>query len=172
MAIIYRKTAKGTTEFETREHRLAPRVRSALIVVDGRRDADALKALIAQQADEVLALLLEQGFIEAVGESPTSATAPAALARSPLAQAAPAAAVQAAPGRAGGPPADDFAARRRAAVRDVNDVLGPAGESLAIRMERARDATELRPLVQLAVQVIGTARGRAAAEAYSVRHEG
>ncbi|MDP3085766.1 MAG: hypothetical protein Q8N44_19040, partial [Rubrivivax sp.] len=66
MATIYRKTAKGLTEIATREHRLTPRLRSALIVTDGKRNDAELRALISQQADETLASLLEQGFIEAV----------------------------------------------------------------------------------------------------------
>ena len=45
MSIIFRKTAKGISEIETREHRLTPRVRNALILVDGRRDLAALKML-------------------------------------------------------------------------------------------------------------------------------
>jgi WD40 repeat protein len=39
MPTIYRKTAKGQSEIETRVHRLAPRFRSLLILVDGRRIA-------------------------------------------------------------------------------------------------------------------------------------
>jgi hypothetical protein len=37
-------------------------------------------------------------------------------------------------------------------------------------MERARDMDELRPLIQMAAQIIGNVRGRAAAEAYAARH--
>lgn len=159
MPTIYRKTVKGSTEIETRAHRLAPRARSALIVVDGRRDAEALKALIPQQAEEILALLLAQGFIEAAGESePAPAAAGAAPSAAPRQEAPPPA------------PGSDFAARQRAAVRELNDMLGPRAESLAIRMERARDVGELRPLLLLAQQVIESARGRAAAEAYAARH--
>ncbi len=46
MATIYRKTAKGHSEIETRAHRLAPRLRSALIMVDGRRSDDEVRKLI------------------------------------------------------------------------------------------------------------------------------
>lgn len=170
MSIIYRKTSKGVTEIETRVNRLAPRARSTLILVDGKRDVLALKGMVLQQADELLAMLLEQGFIEVAGESTTAPSVPAAHPGSPAAQVAPTAAVPAAPPLASSPPAVDFATRRRAAVRELNDALGPAGESLAIKMERARDADELRPLIQMAAQVIGNARGRAAAEAYATRH--
>ena len=153
MPTIFRKTAKGVTEIETRAHRLAPRMRSALIMVDGKRSDADLRPLIAQQPDETLAALAEQGFIEVLAAAPDAVQAP---------RAAPAAA---APAR----PAADFEARRRAAVRGLNDQLGPLAETLAIKIERARTADELRPLLATAVQVIGNARGRGAAADYAAR---
>jgi hypothetical protein len=173
MPIIFRKTAKGVAEIETREHRLPPRVRNALILVDGKRDVAALKGLMPQQIDESLATLLEQAFIEVTGASVTGA-GPQALpdeAVKPMGRRPadmPAATSHAT--QASTTSAPSFATRQRAAVRALHDAIGPIGESLAIRMERARNETELRPLVQMAVQVIGDARGRAAAEAYAARH--
>ena len=67
-----------------------------------------------------------------------------------------------------GPPRD-FEARRRAAVRGLTDQVGPLAETLAIKIERARTADELRPLLATAVQVIGNARGRGAAADYAAR---
>ncbi len=152
MPTIFRKTAKGVAEIETRAHRLTPRMRSALIMVDGKRSDADLRPLIAQQPDETLAALAEQGFIEVLATAPAAAPAPRAV--------APAAAAPA-------PPAPDFEARRRAAVRGLNDQLGPQAETLAIKMERARTAEELRPLLATAIQLIGNARGRAAADGYA-----
>ena len=60
MATIYRKTAKGHTEIETRALRLSPRLRSALILVDGRRTDAELQRMILQQPDETLRGLVEQ----------------------------------------------------------------------------------------------------------------
>ena len=153
MPTIFRKTAKGVTEIETRAHRLAPRMRSALIMVDGKRSDADLRPLIQQQPDETLAALAEQGFIEVLAAAPDAVQAP---------RAAPAAAAPAGP-------AADFEARRRAAVRGLNDQLGPLAETLAIKIERARTADELRPLLATAVQVIGNARGRGAAADYAAR---
>jgi hypothetical protein len=170
MPTIFRKTAKGVHEIETREYRLPPRVRNALILVDGKRDVAALQTLIPQQVDATLELLFEQAFIEVVGESVAAAPArPADPGRAqtlaaPVAPSAPVAAPVAVP------PAVPFSQRQRAAVRDLNDTLGPMAEALAIRMERARADAELQPLLQAAVQLIGNARGRAAAEAYARRH--
>jgi hypothetical protein len=174
MPITYRKSAKGVAEIETRAHRLTPRLRSALILVDGRRNDVELKTLIPQQTEETLAALAEQGFIEIVA---TSAAAPAPPVRSaapaptaPAAASTPApAANQAAPAAA---PALDFNTARRDAVRQLSDLIGPASESLAIRMERARTAEELRPLLVLAAQSVANMRGRQAAATYAARFEG
>lgn len=165
MAITYRKTAKGMSEIETRQHRLAPRARSVLILVDGKRDVLQLKALILQHADETLALLLEQGMIELGAKAGLTADAP----EEPGVLAVDIQlAIQSVPGELA---AADFTTRQRAAVRDLNNVLGPSGESLAIRMERARHVTELRELLRTAAQIIGNARGRAAADAFLAQHD-
>ncbi len=157
MALIYRKSAKGLSEIETRAHRLPPRLRSALIVVDGRRDVNELRPLILQQPDETLAALAEQGFIEAVGESAPPPPAPVA---------APAPAPAPTPAAAAG---SDFDATRRAAVRALNDLIGPAAETIAMKMEKARNLSELMPLLTQAAQAVAAMRGRAAAEAFAQR---
>ena len=168
MATIYRKTAKGHSEIETRAHRLSPRLRSALIMVDGRRSDDEVRKLIPQQADETLRLLDEQGFIEIIGIT-QDAPAPrpvngAALPRA--AQPAPAAAVQ--PPAPSLPPRD-FATTRAQAVRLFTDLVGPMAEALAIKMERARSPDELRTLMQTAQRIIGNARGGQAAADFGTR---
>ena len=169
MPIIYRKSSKGQREIETREHRLPPRLRSALILVDGKRSDADLNTLVMQPA-ETLAALLEQGFIEVAGT--TAAREPARPAAAPAAApgavarpaGAPAAAASAA--AAAGPA---FEERRRAAVRALNDLLGPAAETLAIRIEKARSADDLRPLLVSGAQLIANFRGRSAAEAFAAK---
>jgi hypothetical protein len=149
MATTYRKSSKGVAEIETRAHRLPPRLRSALIVVDGRRSATELHKLIPQQAEETVAALLEQGFIEPVAQAPASA--------------------EPAPRPAGRLVPVDFDSHRREAVRRFTDQVGPMGEALAMRMERCRSADELRPLLALASQILANTRGRQAATDYSAR---
>jgi hypothetical protein len=173
MSTIFRKTAKGVTEIETRAHRLMPRLRSVLILVDGKRNDDELRRMLPQQCDEVLQALLHDGFIESVaGARPTPAAAPPA--------AAPA---RPAPAPASTMPMDldlavtvppstrpasgrEISIWRRDAVRALTEQVGPIGEALAVRIERARTAAELLPLLQTAQQVIGNVRGKAAATAF------
>ncbi len=164
MATIYRKTAKGHSEIETRAHRLSPRLRSALILIDGRRSDDEVRKLIPQQAEETLQLLVEQGFIEIIGITQDAPRAPQAAAR-PAEAAPPAAAAPSAPAA----PPRDFATTRTQAVRLFTDMVGPMAEALALKMERARSPDELRPLVQTAQRIIGNARGGQAAADYGTR---
>lgn len=159
MASIFRKTAKGVAEIETRAHRLPPRLRSALIVVDGKRNEDELFKLVLQEPALTLQTLLEGGFIEVF------ASAPAPSPRAPAPSPAPASSsATAAPAALAG-----FDQTRRDAVRVLTDLIGPMGEALAIKMEKARSADELRPLIGVAMQVIANTRGRQAAADYGTR---
>jgi hypothetical protein len=155
MATMYRKTAKGHSEIETRALRLPPRLRSALILVDGRRSDFELRKLILQQPDETLRSLSEQGLIEAIGIAQAS--------RDAMPQFAATVAPSTATNVASAAPVRSFEATRADAVRAFTDLVGPMAEALAIRMERARSHEELRPLVQTAQAVIGNSRGAQAA---------
>lgn len=159
MPIIFRKTAKGLAEIESRANRLQPRMRSTLILVDGKRDAADLKLLVAQHADETLQALADQGFIEAVGETPGVAAPAAPHSGTPAPAPAPAPVVA--------KPAFDLAAVRRQVVRALTEQLGPSAGSLATRIQKARSADELKPLVSQAVQLVVAARGRTAADAFA-----
>ena len=204
MAIIYRKTAKGMAEIETRAHRLVPRMRSALILVDGKRSDAEIGGMILQQVTETLHALAGQGFIEVLAVNgsgsgdaggggggggavasaplPPSATAtswaasvprPAAAAVAtpftPLPSPSPSPSPAPTPMPAPAPAGPDFQSSRRAAARAVTDLLGPAAESVAMRIERARNPDELRAALTAAVQTVGNIRGRQAAEAFAAR---
>ena len=193
MPTIYRKTAKGQTEIETRANRLAPRFRSLLIMVDGRRSNDELARLVPQ-ADSSLAALAEGGYIESISvtetdprpqqrpvlpplisppvsppSSPPSAPlgppfAPPVLPATPPTVVPPPLLVAAEPA-----PPGSFEQRRRDAVRALMELCGPMAESLAIRMERARGADELAPLLDSAIQMVANTRGRKTAFDYGTR---
>lgn len=166
MATIYRKTAKGHSEIETRAHRLSLRLRSALIMVDGRRSDDEVHKLMPQHAEDTLQQLVEQGFIEIIGitQDALPARAPAPM-QPAAATPAPAAALAVPPSM----PPRDFATTRLQAVRLFTEMVGPMAEALAMKMERARSPDELVPLMQTAQRIIGNARGGAAAADYATR---
>lgn len=162
MVTVYRKSSKGTAEIETRAHKLPPRLRSALILVDGKRSDVDLQALIGAAAAETLSALAGDGFIEVISVADTKR----AVAPVPTATAAAAGPVTAPPSTTS---ASDLTLRRREAVRAVNELLGPMGETLSIKLERARSIDELRTVLEQALPVIAGARGRDAARAFAER---
>jgi hypothetical protein len=187
----YRKTSKGIREIETRECHLSPRLRTALILVDGRRGDSELRRMIFSEADETLRALLEQGFIEAVAAaapSTATATVPGSLgaATVPGSFAAatvpgsldPAAPRQTVPGELAPTtvPAElrtltgkALEQLRRDAVRAFADAVGPMSEALAIKMEKARTHDDLRPLLGMAMNIILNTRGSKVAGDFSTR---
>ena len=151
MTTIYRKTGKGIDEIATRANRLVPRLRTALILVDGSRTETELAGLIAQGSTEVLQELLSLGYIEATPGAPPPKPEKAAGAAAPAA------------------PDKSFSSFRAEAVRAFNDLTGPAGEALAIKMEKTSSREQLAPLLQTAYQIIGTSRGAQAATEFKAR---
>lgn len=69
-AAIYRKTDRGKQEVAERVSGLEARARRLLIMIDGQRDSDELSVYLrAGELESTLALLLDEGLIEAAGES-------------------------------------------------------------------------------------------------------
>jgi hypothetical protein len=157
----YRKTDKGLAEIETRAFRLSPRLRTPLIMVDGRRDEAELRRLIPSQADETLQALLDQGFIEVVAPAEAAGSSQRAAAAAPPAESASEV--------KGLPPSMRFEDLRREAVRSLIDQAGPAAEGVAIRMEKTRNIQELRPLLNVARDILSTSTGPAAAAAFDAK---
>jgi hypothetical protein len=164
MSTIYRKTAKGQAEIETRVHRLPPRLRGALILVDGHRSEADLAKLIPVDPETTLATLLAEGFIDVfaiLAQRPPLTTVDVPL---PGPDSGP---VPLSPAAA--PPIDTI---KRDTVRFLNDRLGPTAESLAIRIERTKTMTELMPLLAQATQTLRNFGGAAVSEEFVARFMG
>jgi hypothetical protein len=159
MTTIYRKTAKGQAEIETRAHRLPPRLRGALIVVDGQRSDSDLAKLIAGDAAATLQQLEADGFIDvfAVLAERPPAPPPAAAAPPPAAPAASSSSID---------------SIKRDAVRYLNDTMGPAAEGIAIRIERSKGMAELQPLLVQAASLLRSFGGAGAADPFMSRFIG
>ena len=67
MGKVYRKTVKGQVEVSTRQNQLAMKLRSALIMVDGKRSDDELVDMLPGEGREMLHILLSEGYIEVIG---------------------------------------------------------------------------------------------------------
>lgn len=127
----YQKTAAGAEAIATRNAALTPKLRTMLIMVDGKRGWDDLAKM--GDVEQALPQLHQLGFIEPVagtGRAPSAAAAPAA--------AAPAGAPAAPAAR----PPFNLVEAKRFAVRRLTDLMGPAAEDLCIRIENTRTAQE------------------------------
>ncbi|AKJ31187.1 hypothetical protein [Caldimonas brevitalea] len=157
MATVYRKTDKGHAEIATRQNRLAMKLRTALIMVDGKRQDEELRRLIPGEAQEWLEILLAEGYIEVIavtgGRSTSRPAGEEDLSISAFRPSSP----------PGGRPVDML---RLQAVRFMSEQLGPLGDSLSMRMEKARTWEELQPLLTTAHRIIADNRGGATAEAF------
>lgn len=80
MSTIFSKTGKGQEEIKARSGGLTQRVRQVLILVDGKRDFDALcKISPADDLADTLQALLAQGYIEAIEMTAVPAGEPALM---------------------------------------------------------------------------------------------
>jgi hypothetical protein len=153
---VYRKTERGLAEIATRQYKLAPRLRSALVVVDGKRSDLELASMIAGEPQETLQALLEAGFIELAGDAPAepaALAAPAGPVERPPRPPEPAAApvtpeVPAAAARA----IDDAAVPEEATgyaptqpLDDLGEIAGPAATATAAAAAKARAAARPAP---------------------------
>lgn len=162
MVEVYRKTPKGTAEMAGTTRQLTPWQRRVLILVDGKRDVAALRGL-GVDTDTILEQLLSGGYIEPLaGAEPSSP--PSSASRSDRA-------TSERPVASGEPTKDTFIALRAQAVRELIELVGPMGESLAVRMEKAADPQQFKPLVALAITIILNMRGAKAAEAYGQKYQ-
>ena len=84
MAVVFAKTPKGQEEIANKSGDLSPRVRRALIMIDGKRSVDELRSML--QSDDLqhtLGMLEEDGYI-AVASSSKSEPLPSITAFSEL----------------------------------------------------------------------------------------
>lgn len=138
---VYHKSAKGTEAIATRQHGLGPKLRSMLILIDGKRGFDELVRLSHMLGDteELLGQLLEQGFIEPIaGPAPAPAASGSTSAPAPLAAAAPISLID----------AQRFVSRR------LTDLLGPNAEELCLRIEAARNVHDFQVAVSRAEGIL------------------
>jgi len=139
--LVYHKSAKGTEAIATRQHGLVPKLRSLLILVDGKRGFDELVRLsqVLGDTEELLSQLLDQGFIEPVaGQSPAATTHTGQAART-APTTAPAPSAAAAPIK--------LIDAQRFVSRRLTDLLGPNAEDLCLRIEAARNLKEFQAAV-------------------------
>lgn len=151
---VYDKTAKGREEIATRIYRLAPRLRTLLVMVDGKHAIGDLLSNVAGLGlnETSVTDLLEEGFI-----APASVAAPAAPVAPEAAPPVQEAAVAAPAGAA-----DQFQALYIFYNQTIKTTLGLRGFPLQLKVEKAGNVDEMRALRLSFLEAALKARGSAA----------
>jgi hypothetical protein len=147
-SLVFHKTARGAEEIGGAGRTLAAKLRRALILVDGVKSVADLAPMFRQgEIDAILAELQAGGYVSLEGGA--------------IADTSP---QEAGAATAGG--LQRFNEAKRAAMREVMDRLGPNGDSLAMKIERAGRPAELRSVLNEAERVMTAFVGEAAARAF------
>jgi hypothetical protein len=144
--LVFHKTEAGAREMASTAHGMTPKLRRALILVDGTKTVAALaSAFRPGEVETILAELQDKGLVTLAGGT----LAPV--------DAAPAAG--AAPTSMGVIPAVHFEEIRRRAMREISDRLGPNGDTLALKVERCKTPEELRAALREAEKILASFLG-------------
>jgi hypothetical protein len=164
--LVFVKTEKGRSEIETREHNIHYKQRIALILVNGKSTVGEMLPKIPGEGIALLEVLQREGFIAAVGgNAPTTSAVSASSVG------------QSAPGSAGGETAStinnttaekaefNLETAKRQAVKVIESVLGPGGESMAMAIERCKSRDDFEKQAKRTLELISRVGGpRKAAE--------
>lgn len=160
--VIYQKTQKGTEAIANRHSGLAPRLRSLLIMVDGKRTYAELTAMAAALGDpqRLSELEAEALVAPAVAEEKTmpAALKPADVPSKPVAAAAPQRAA-------------NLAQAQRFSSHLLEHLLGPMAEPLCIKIEGARDLADFVAVIKRSREIVREIKGAAEAERFVAKIE-
>jgi hypothetical protein len=162
--LIFDKTVKGQEEIATRKHGLPSRLRSLLVLVDGKTTVEALIKKVAGLGlnEESIAELLEQEFIAPHGEGvAVPPAAPSATAASATPAATPAAAQSpAVPATAILPEGEtQFQALYHFYTTTIKSTLGLRGFTLQLKVERCGNIDDFKALRQTYVDAVLKSKG-------------
>jgi hypothetical protein len=180
---IYRKTPKGKDAIANRQSGLAPKLRSLLILVDGKRGDAELAELVmaAGDGEQLLSQLARDGLIEPAG----GAALPAAPVPVVPVPAAPVAAVPVAvvpevsaarpaatePAALEPPVALTLSEAKRLASRLLIEMLGPTSDVLCMKIESAGNLADFVSAVKRAKDIVRDIKSVPAAERFIAQVE-
>jgi hypothetical protein len=157
---IFDKTEKGREEIATRKYHLATRLRTLLVMIDGKHSVDDLLKKVAGigLGQESFADLLSEGYIEAVTTAaPAPAPTPAPVAAEPVG-----AATVDEPASAEGilPEGESqFEAIYHFYTKTIKSTIGLRGYGLQLKVEKAASIDDFRQLRQPYVEAVLKAKG-------------
>ena len=171
---IYDKTAKGREEIATRKYQLAPRMRTLLVLIDGRKSEEELLrsvsglGLTAASIAELQAqdfIVLATSYSATLETEPVAEPAPVVMAPPPppvpetpppLVQAA---AIRAETEAQAIVPAQQFQSLYEFYNRTIKTNIGLRGFTLQLKVEKASSVDELRDLRQPYLEAVLKAKG-------------
>jgi hypothetical protein len=164
---IFDKTDKGREEIATRKYHLATRLRTLLLLIDGKhRTEDLLRKLAGMGlTEDSLTELLNDGFIQVVATAPAAARPPVStLAAQGTAQPAAAAGARLLPDGQ-----TQFEAIYHFYTETIKSTIGLRGYGLQLKVEKAGTLEELRELRWPYLEAVLKAKGNETARSLRLR---
>ncbi|WP_420475032.1 hypothetical protein [Noviherbaspirillum sp. ST9] len=160
---IFDKTDKGREEIATRKHQLPTRLRTLLVMVDGKQSGEELLKKVAGLGlnDESLAELLNNGFIQPVEQPQPASVTPIPLPVAQVPQIAPAADIL--------DGASQFQAIYQFYTETIKSTIGLRGYSLQLKVEKAGSIDEFRALRDPYLEAVLKAKGNELARSLRTR---
>lgn len=171
-ASVYDKTEKGREEITTRKYQLASRLRTLLVMIDGKQAAAEImkKVTALGLTEQNLQELLEQEFIIEI-RIQTDATPDTPGAQTPvsIAENTAIAAVTPEPATQTMTDAERFQALYNFYNETIKSAIGLRGYGLQLKVERAGNIDDFRALRQAYVEAVQKAKGPEMARSLSDR---
>lgn len=158
MNTIFDKTDKGRGEIATRQYHLAPRLRTLLLLVDGKHTAGELLLKIASLGvtEASIVELLDNGFICPASVA-TTAPAPVAVQVPPTS--APQPVEQQVPAPVLPEGKSQFEAIYEFYTATIKSTIGLRGYALQLKVEKAASIDDFRQLRNIYLEAVLKARG-------------
>ncbi|HEY0847788.1 MAG TPA: hypothetical protein VGE12_20650, partial [Noviherbaspirillum sp.] len=153
---IFDKTDKGREEISTRKYQLAPRLRTLLVLVDGKQPKDELlkKVTGIGLTEESIEELVNNGFIQAIAAPEPPTPVEATPTEEPAQQA------QKASGNGILPEGQtQFQAIYQFYNETIRSTIGLRGYALQLKVEKAATIDELRELRKPYLEAVLKAKG-------------
>lgn len=162
---IFDKTDKGREEIATRKHQLPTRLRTLLVMIDGKQNDEELLKKVAGLGltQESISELLDNGFIQTAAQSePTTVlAAPSDVRASPLPSEASDAELL--NGR------NQFQAIYEFYTETIKGTIGLRGYALQLKVEKAGSIEEFRLLRDPYLEAVLKAKGKEVARSLRLR---
>lgn len=163
---IFDKTDKGREEISTRKYQLASRLRTLLLLVDGKSSAHDLLQKVTGISEQNIDDLLKDGFIQTVKSAPAPTPVPPASA----ARQVPAGTPEATGGAHEMPDGQtQFEAIYNFYTETIKSTIGLRGYGLQLKVEKASSLDDFRQLRQPYLEAVLKAKGSEIAKGLRLR---